>query len=116
MTAHYDAALEPVGLNLAQYSLIKNIKRHGPISLTALADIVELDRSTLGRNVRVLERMGFVALEPGPDKREAMLVLTDLGRTTLERAMPLWRAVQSSLRSRLGADGAIQLEALLSAL
>ena len=116
LTARYDADLAPAGINLAQFSLLRNIRRHGPVSLTLLADIVDLDRSTLGRNVRVLERQGLVAIAAGKDQREATLTLTDNGKSTLEAAVPLWEGTQRAIGTKLGADGVAQLNALLSAL
>ena len=44
MTARYDAALAPIGINLAQFSLLRNINRAGLVSLTELGRKVELDR------------------------------------------------------------------------
>ena len=46
LTARYDEALAPVGINLAQFSLLRNIRRHGPVSLTRLGELTELDRSS----------------------------------------------------------------------
>lgn len=116
LTARYDAALEPVGINLAQFSLLRNISRHEPVSLTRLAEIVELDRSTLGRNVRVLQRMGLATIMPGEDLREATLRLTEAGQQVLERAVPIWEGTQDEIHQRLGVAGAAQLEALLGSL
>ena len=79
LTARYDDALAPLGINLAQFSLLRNINRHGPVSLTRLGEITELDRSTLGRNVRVLERMNLCAPAVAPDKREASVTLSEDG-------------------------------------
>jgi DNA-binding MarR family transcriptional regulator len=116
LTARYDEALAPVGINLAQFSLLRSINRHGPVSLTRLGELTELDRSTLGRNVRVLERMNLCAPAVADDKREAAVALSDDGRRVLAAATPLWSAIQSELRTRIGSDGAAQLEALLGAL
>ena len=116
LTARYDADLAPIGINLAQFSLLRNIDRHGPVSLTALSDIVELDRSTLGRNVRVLERMGLVAIAAGKDQREATLRLSERGKSTIATATPLWERTQTAIQTKLGADGVAQLNALLGAL
>lgn len=116
LTARYDEALAPVGINLAQFSLLRNIRRHGPVSLTRLGELTELDRSTLGRNVRVLERMNLCAPAVADDKREAAVALSENGRRVLVAAEPLWAATQTELRTRIGADGAAQLEALLGAL
>jgi DNA-binding MarR family transcriptional regulator len=116
LTARYDAVLEPVGLSLAQFSLLRTLSQHAPVSLTKLAESVELDRSTLGRNMRVLQRAGLVAIRPGDDLREARLSLTAAGEETLRRAVPIWQGAQDELLQRLGADGAAQLEALLGVL
>ena len=115
LTAIYDTALEPFGINVAQFALLRNINRHGPVSLTALGDILELDRSTLGRNVRVLGRRGMVQLAESTDKREASIMLSASGRRTLEAALPTWRAAQTRINTKLG-DGAAQLQALLGTL
>ncbi len=114
--ARYDAALDAAGINLAQFSLLRSIARLGPVSLTALSETTELDRSTLGRNVRVLERLGLVAIGGGKDQREAMLSLSPNGKTTLAVALPLWEGTQDAIRTKLGADGVAQLTALLGAL
>jgi DNA-binding MarR family transcriptional regulator len=116
LTAHYDEALEPAGISVTQFSMLRNIKREGPCSLTRLASIVELDRSTLGRNMRVLEKRGLVAIQPGYDQREATLSLTAAGYALIERGTPLWERAQRAIRIKLGTDGAAQLEALLGAL
>lgn len=116
LTALYDEALRPAGINVAQFSLLRNIDRHGPLSLTALGEIVELDRSTLGRNVRVLERMGLASLASGNDQRETMLSLTALGRATLQKSILHWDDAQAMIHRRIGDTGVAQLEALLSAL
>lgn len=116
LTARYDAALAPAGISLAQFSLLRSIGRRRPVSLSRLAGIVELDRSTLGRNVRVLKRMGLAMVRPGEDLREATLRLTPAGETTLGRALPHWEAAEEEVRQRLGAAGVAQLEALLAAL
>ncbi len=116
LTARYDEALAPLGITLAQFSLLRNINRHGPVSLTRLAELTELDRSTLGRNVRLLERMNLCAPAVADDKREAAVALSEDGRRVLAAATPRWTATQTDLRSRIGAEGAAQLEALLGAL
>ncbi len=116
LTAFYDDALAPTGINIAQFSLLRKLRRHGELSLTALAELVELDRSTLGRNLRVLEKMGLVELKPGKDQRESMAALTSSGRMTLSAGDPLWDRAQADIAKRIGADGVAQLQALLGAL
>jgi DNA-binding MarR family transcriptional regulator len=116
LTAHYDAALAPAGVSLAQLMLLRRIGQHEPLSLGRLAPITGLDRSTLGRNVRVLKRLGLVTIRPGADLRQAQLRLSELGQQAFDRAMPLWEEAEAAIRQRLGAAGVAQLEAALAAL
>lgn len=102
--ARYDAALAPVGINIAQFSLLRTIARRQPISLTELGRKLELDRSTMGRNVRVIEKMGLVELGRGDDQREATVALSERGHEVLRAAEPLWARCQDEVGQRLGAD------------
>lgn len=116
LTSRYDAALAPAGISLAQFSLLRNIRRNAPVSITRLSGICELDRSTLGRNLRVLERLGFVRLAAGPDRRQETVALTPAGETTLSAATPLWESVQDDIHKTLGHTGTEALNALLAVL
>jgi DNA-binding MarR family transcriptional regulator len=116
ISALYDEALAPLGINIAQFSAMRTISRNTPISLTDLGQEMELDRSTVGRNMKVLERMGLVAFATGEDQREAVLSLTSEGTALLERARPIWDDIQDQLESRLGPDHARQLGELLQAI
>lgn len=116
VSSYYDEALAPLGVNIAQFSLLRNIDRMAPVSLTDLGARVELDRSTVGRNAKVLERMGLVEIRPGKDQREATLTVSDAGRAILKEGVPLWDAVQEDIEMRLGPDGIDQLRELLAVL
>jgi DNA-binding MarR family transcriptional regulator len=111
-TALYDDALAPAGIGVAQLSLMRRIERTGTPSLTELAGLAELDRSTVGRNVRVLERMGLVTETAAEDQRETVVALTGAGRETLRRARPLWEDAQRRVEAALGVTGAETLRAL----
>jgi len=109
LAALYDEALAPVGINIAQFSLLRRIRRAETVTLTELGRLAELDRSTIGRNVRVLERMGLVALGRGEDHREAVVTLTPAGHQALDDGAPLWDGVQDAIHARLGPAGALEL-------
>lgn len=55
VSRYYDGALDGFGINVAQYSLLSNLARLDQPSISSLAEAMGLDRSTLGRNLRVLE-------------------------------------------------------------
>lgn len=103
-TAIYDRHLAAVELTLAQYRLLKKINRAGKLSITELATLCDLDRSTVGRNVQVLERHELVAETNCGDGRRSMLSLTETGRQRLIAAMPLWQAAQTEIEATLGPD------------
>jgi DNA-binding MarR family transcriptional regulator len=115
-SAIYDEALGPLGINIAQFSLLRKISRAGSISLTELAHKAELDRSTMGRNAKVLQRMGLIEPAASEDHRETSVTLTDEGRYIVERGAPLWDKAQDEIEARLGDDGVEQLQSLLRAI
>ncbi len=116
ISAIYDEALSPLAVNVAQYSLLRHIGHFAPVSLTALAKKTELDRSTVGRNVKVLARDGLVVFGEGEDQREALAALTKKGRRLLSDAEPLWRKAQARIEATLGREGVTQMRALLQRL
>ncbi|WP_075290926.1 MarR family winged helix-turn-helix transcriptional regulator [Pararhizobium arenae] len=116
VSSYYDEALAPLGVNIGQFSLLRNIRKLEPVSLTELAHRVELDRSTVGRNAKVLERMRLIAIGHGDDQREAMLTITPRGHEILDQGAPLWDGVQDQIEARLGPEKTEQLRELLAAL
>ncbi len=116
VTSLYDDALAPIGINLAQFSLLRNIQRVEPISLTDLGQRTELDRSTVSRNVKVLEKMELVVVANSQDQRETAVGLSDKGRQILAEGAPLWDGVQAVIEAKLGDDASGQLKALLQTL
>lgn len=111
-TALYDSILEPAGVTLAQYSLLRRIERAGAVSLTKLGKLAELDRSTVGRNVKALEELRLVRLGSAKDQREAAVRLTPAGNEALRRAAPLWEEAQRRVEAALGAPEAAELRTL----
>jgi DNA-binding MarR family transcriptional regulator len=119
ITAVYDAALAPVGVNVAQWGLLRKLGEVSqvPLSIQNLAEVAELERSTVARNIRVLEREGLVALgESVKDRRAATIVLTDQGLAVLDTGEPLWHSAQRQVEQLLGARPASELRALLLSL
>lgn len=113
----YDDALAPLGINIAQYSLLRTVQRLQPVSLTELAVSLELDRSTVGRNVRVLERIGLTESERnGEDHRQARVMLSARGLDALEKAVPIWAECQHQVEASLGAIKVTALRDILRAI
>ena len=104
LTSIYDEALAPHGLKVTQFSLLRAVERHGQPNLTSLASATGLDRSTLGRNLRLLEGAGLVRFSPGEDQRERAVALTPEGAARVHGAARTWRRLQDSLEASLGGE------------
>jgi DNA-binding MarR family transcriptional regulator len=103
-TAIYDRALEPSGLKITMYRVLRRLSRSDGPTITELARIVDLDRSSLGRNLRVLERQNLVRFADGEDERSKVVRLTPKGRAALDKATPLWAKAQKTMSELLGHD------------
>jgi len=112
----FDEALAPCGLRSTQYSILVEIARHegNPPTLQVLADALVMDRSTLGHNLRPLERDGLVAIVPGvADRRRRHIELTSAGRRKLRAAHELWLKAQTFFHEVYGEVAAAQLRTTL---
>src|ERR1700675_3867607 len=89
----YDTALAPVGIKSTQYSILAEVDRgsfEGPVTMCELATAMVMDRSTLGHNLKPLERDDLVVLKlSADDRRKRYVELTKKGRLMLQRARRL---------------------------
>ena len=102
VTRAYDNALRPVGLRATQYALLVAVATEGAISITALAQGMGMDRSTLTRNLRPLEKDGLIAVGLEGWRRSRTVEITQKGRARVREALPLWERAQETLKRRLG--------------
>ena len=116
LTRDYDAALAPAGITANQFSLMNMIRTGDSPNVKELAEASGLDRSTLGRNLRVLEKQQLVSILSGADARTREIRLTKHGRQALRHATPLWHGVQDAFVARLGEEKRSQLKTLLTEL
>ncbi len=103
VTQLYDAALEPSGLRATQFSLLASLRIGGPLTISRLAEAMVMDRTTLTRNLRPLDKQGLVSVAPGRDRRTRQVRLTARGRTRFTQAFPLWQRAQAQMAKGLGA-------------
>jgi len=113
VTRIYDQALRPAGLRLTQFAVLANIVRDGGLSITELAARLEMERTTLTRNLRPLVRAGWVLVATGSDRRQRSVGLTQTGRKVYEQAFPLWQQAERRLRREIGRDDVQALRRLL---
>lgn len=103
-TRLYDDFLKPAGLRTTQYSVLVAAKLQGPVTLKKLAEVTVTERTTLTRNLGVLEKKGLILIEPGRDRREREVVITRRGEEALIAAIPLWEAAQAHVEQGLGGE------------
>lgn len=114
ITRAYDEALRPTGLRATQVSVLAAVGARGALSITSLAEELEMERTTLTRNLRPLEEQGLVALAPEARHRSRVLTLTGAGRAALLKALPLWDAAQRRVKRRLGDQRWPEVQAALA--
>ncbi|MFC4610380.1 MarR family winged helix-turn-helix transcriptional regulator [Streptomyces maoxianensis] len=114
--ATYDKALAPVGLRATQFSILQKLSVHGEMTITSLAEMIAMDRTTMASNLKPLAREGLVTVEPSAaDRRARIVTITPDGLSRTKAAVPLWKAVQAQFEENFGADDAAQLRASLQA-
>src|SRR5258706_15760212 len=99
----YDTALAPAGIKSTQYSILSEVERGsiaGPVTMCELASAMVMDRSTLGHNLRPLERDDLVVLRQArQDRRKRYVELTAKGKSLLPRARQLLRPAEDRVSS-----------------
>ncbi|MDE2141292.1 MAG: MarR family transcriptional regulator [Elusimicrobia bacterium] len=116
LTQVYDEVFRPLGIKSTQFSLLRMIQHHGPITFQGLAEKMVLDQTTLPRSLRTIEKDGYILIERGEDRRERLVSITSKGTAALERAVPLWQKAQGLVRAKFQGERLDQLMADLDRL
>ncbi|MEW2512697.1 MarR family winged helix-turn-helix transcriptional regulator [Streptomyces sp. NPDC046870] len=112
--ATYDKALAPTGLRATQFSILQKLSTQEKVTITSLAEMIAMDRTTLATNLKPLAREGLVTVEPSPtDRRVRVVTLTEDGLARMKAALPYWRTVQSRFEESYGQGEAARLRAAL---
>jgi DNA-binding MarR family transcriptional regulator len=115
ITQLYDEFLRPSGLRATQFSLLTVVREVGTASMTELAEAAVMDRTTLKRNLELLEREGLVRIQAGSDARVREVALTAAAQKKLAEALPYWAKAQAHVTTQLGSGRAEQLLSNLGA-
>lgn len=102
ITQHFDEILKPSGLLITQFSILVAVAMATSGTINELAEILVMDRTTLTRNLKPLEREEWLKIEPGQDQRTRVVSLTPKGETALAKALPLWKQAQNGVEEVLG--------------
>src|SRR4051794_20692116 len=114
VTQFYDQLFAPVGLRATQFAILSRLQRQGPMPINALAGLLVMDRTTLGRNILPLQRDGLIEIvASAADRRRRELRLTDSGRAKYAAALECWSRAQQRFEAVFGGERAAELRALL---
>ena len=112
---HYDHHLAAVGLKSTQYALLSFVVRLGPIRPSDLARHLQMDASTLTRNLQPMVAQGWLLVGAGENARSRLVEATAEGVALRAEAHRAWKAAQTALNQRLGVAQVAALHDLLDA-
>jgi DNA-binding MarR family transcriptional regulator len=100
----FDLVLEPCGLNVTQLAVLRAIQRHPNEPLSRVAEDLSMDRTSLYRAVKGMQRGGWLTIAAGSDARWRIAEFTARGRRLLRAADRPWARVQTAIVERFGRD------------
>lgn len=117
LARRFDEALRPLNLTHGQFSLLMSLNRPKPASMTSVATLLAMDRTTLTANLKPLERRRLLKVTVDKaDKRSRRLALTPTGRALLAAAAPIWKREHAAAERLLAQPGPDALRGGLRAL
>ena len=109
-TRNYDSFLKPCGLKVTQLSMLAKIAYNASVNVNELAELLVMDQTTVSRNLRVLEKLGYICLESEKsDHRIKRIRISDLGLSKMNEAIPFWDKAQLEMEKTLGGDNIMML-------
>jgi DNA-binding MarR family transcriptional regulator len=105
VTSIYDEALSKSGLKISQFGVLVAVSDRERCRPSELAGLLQMDESTLSRNVERMCARGWLKLEPDADRRSHLITITDKGRAMVLKAYPGWEKAQAETARQLGDDG-----------
>jgi DNA-binding MarR family transcriptional regulator len=112
ITRAYDRRLRPFGIRTTQFTVLVMLILRGPLTIGELAEALGIERTTLSRNLALLEGEGWIVLRPGDDARERIAAVTPKGRKRVGEALPAWKKAQRAASAAIGGAGVTALRAL----
>lgn len=104
VTKSFDNALRPFDLRSSQFTLLAMLSNSKKRPLTQLADALGMDRTTLTRNLKPLERRELIQIDSEKDLRVKNVSITNSGIQLFEDALPEWKSVQLLISEKLGQE------------
>ena len=102
VTQVFDEMLRQTGLLSTQLPFLVTLSLSGPTTITSLAEQLAMDRTSVTRHLKPLERQGLITIAAGQDRRTREVSVTARGQKAVVKAIPLWEEAQSQVVKKLG--------------
>ena len=102
ITQIFDEAFKKIGFRGTQFTPLIMIFVRGPITVNKLSEYLVMDRTTLGRNLKPLQRDGLIEIKEGLDRRQKLISITEKGKKLLTTAFPVWQQTQKKILEQIG--------------
>jgi DNA-binding MarR family transcriptional regulator len=112
ITRLYDGYMQGSGIRATQFTILSQLMLRGEMAIGKLANILGMERTTLTRNLTLLEQRKWVSIKTGDDPRSRMIGITAQGHSIVRRGFPYWSKAQAHVGKLLGADGEAALKIL----
>ena len=106
VTKIFDEALRPLGVKVSQLNVLMVVAKRGPIAPGEVARKLNMEKSTLSRNVDRMKTRGWLRVSQGDSGRKQILELGAAGRKLIEKSLPYWKKAQAQTEALLGQQGA----------
>jgi DNA-binding MarR family transcriptional regulator len=116
ITGIYDDALRPLGLTSGQLNILVFIARRGPVAPGEVARRLNMEKSTVSRNIERMRKNGWLLVTTADPGRGQNLLLARQGKALLEKSLPAWDGAQARAREVLGRQGAESIRRVGNAL
>src|ERR1700716_1298321 len=114
ITRLYDSCMQQSGIRATHFTILSQMLLRGEMPIGKLAAILGMERTTLTRNLTLLEQHKWISIKAGDDPRSRMIGITAQGRGIVRRGFPYWSEAQARVGRALGADGQAALKVLAS--
>jgi DNA-binding MarR family transcriptional regulator len=104
ITRVYDEKSRPHGYRATQVQTLYRIAYWEPVSISTLARNADMDRTTVIRNCKVLEKDGLITIKTGDDKRYRLIELTEKGWQIVNKSYLVWLEQKAEIEKKIGKE------------
>ena len=105
LTSIYDDAFRPLGITASQVNLLVAMIKRGPLSPGQLGNLLNIEKSTLSRNLERMRKAGWIEITPPSSGRTHAIEVNPEGKKLLFEVLPRWEEAQKTAGRLLGTDG-----------